>query len=495
MKHLISVLLFFGFTLNGLADVTPQGTPTNYAMSAQLVGVNGLAPTSWIASKVSYSDDGADAYISGFFSLEFPCDELWVHGKATATSITIDCNETALTIKAENGDDLALKMGVVTFDKNDNPVEVRDVVLQRNGTRIYMKDNAAVLGLFYTHEDIIYLYSRMASPDLRPYEGHVDLVELPAGAVVQDYVYHSQKWYGAKDDIIGHVAIDGNDYYFDSLLPDVGRSWVKGVRKNNTITLLNDQYLGVSNGFYVYYFGNLVTGIDYENMVNIEEFSEITLSVDKEGKMTLNNKTKANPGAYLPDGAVFGAAYNHVLEPYANDNKALEPSAPYDISVGDEYLDVYGGYVLDFLLDNVSVDGQFLEPSKLGYYIYLDDERLTFRRDEYPYIDTDEMTLVPYGYSDIYQYDFNSMANMNEVYIYRTGWSRIGVQSVYTAGGETKTSPIVYVALENTDGILNPTTTSSNLSTTYYDLSGRRLNDRSAQGRIVVKDGRTIICR
>lgn len=492
---LLSLVALCCFVMGTRADVVPQGKATNYAMSAQLVGVNGFAPASWIASKVSFSDDGADAYISGFFSLEFPCDNLWVHGKATPSTITIDCSEVALTVKTESGDDLALKMGKVTLDKNDNPVEVSDVSLSRDGSRIYMKDQTAVLGLYYTHDDIIYLYSRMTSPDLRPYEGHVDLVEVPATAKVQDYVYHSQKWYGAKDDIIGHVAIDGDDYYFDSLLPDVGRSWVKGTRKGSTITLHNDQYLGVSNGFYVYYFGNLVTGIDYENMVNIEEFAEITFSIDKEGKMTLNNKTKANPGAYLPDGGIFGAAYNHVLEPYANSDKPLVPSAPYDISVGDEYLDVYGGYVLDFLLDNVCVDGQFLEPSKLGYYIYLDDERLTFRRDEYPYIDTDEMTLVPFGYSDIYAYDFNSQANMNEVYIYRTDWTRIGVQSVYTSGGETMTSDIIYVSLDgntDADGIA-PLLTDGPLrqNASRYDLSGRRTTNarglRIENGRISIR--------
>lgn len=496
---LLSLVALCCSALGARADVVPQGKPTNYAMSAQLVGVNGFAPASWIASKVSYSDDGADAYISGFFSLEFPCDNLWVHGKATPTTISIDCSETAITVKTESGEDLELKMGEVTLDKNDNAVEVRDVTLSRDGSRIYLNDDASnprhVLGLFYTHDDVIYLYSRMACPDLRPYEGHVDLVEVPAGAEVQDYVYHTQKWYGAKDDIIGHVAVDGNDYYFDTLLPDVGRSWVKGVRKGNTITLPNDQYLGISNGFYVYYFGNLVTGIDYENMVNIEEFAEITFAIDSKGKITLNNKTKANPGAYFPDGGVFGASYNHVLEPYENNDKALEPSAPYDISIGDEYLAEYGGYVLDFLQDNLSVDGQYLDPARLGYYVYLDDERFTFRREEYPYIDTEEMELVPYGYHDFYDYDFNHQANMNEVYIYRTDWTRIGVQSVYTSGGETKTSPIVYASLEGADGIVNLTAQPSASTASFYDLGGRPVAGSTSGRLYITKDGRVIICQ
>lgn len=474
-------------------------------MKAQLVGVEGLKPASWIASKVSYSEDRTDVYISGFFPLEFPCSslagvqpgELWVHGKATPTGITIDCNEVALTVKTESGENLPLRMGEVTFDSNDNPIEVANVTLQRDGGRIYLNDNAAkpnhVLGLFYTHEDIIYLYSRMACPDLSAYEGHVNLVEVPATAEIQDYVYHTYKWYGAKDDIIGRVAVDGNDYYFDSLLPDVGRSWVKGTRKGSTITLFNDQYLGVSNGFYVYYFGNLVTGIDYENMVNIEEFAEITFSIDSKGKITLNNQSKANPGAYLPDGGIFGASYNHTLEPYENNDTPLVPSAPYDISVGDEYLEEYGGYVLDFLQDNVSVDGKYLEPAKLGYYIYLDDERFTFRRDEYPYIGADEMTLVPYGYNDMYNYDFNSQANMNEVYIYRTDWTRVGVQAVYTGGGETKTSPIVYVSLDDADGIASPSCLIPSTSSQCYDLAGRRISSTTGHHGISIRQGKVII--
>lgn len=453
MRVLLPLLLFCCFAFSSRADVVLEGSPTYYKMSAQLVGIEGFAPANWIASKVSYSADAGTAYISGFFSLDYPVDHLWVKGRVEQSggkgTITIDHNETALTVKADDGSEIALKMGEVTFDKNDNPAEVNDVVLTKDGDHIFLKDNASspshTLCLYYMHEDIIYVRARMLCPDLTPYDGHVNLVEVPGSAEVHDYIYHTQKWYGAKEDIIGHVAVDGNDYYFDSLLPDVGRSWVKGVRSGNTITLPNDQYLGVSNGFYVYYFGNLVTGVDYENMVNIEEFAEITFSIDSDGKIKLNNKTKANPGAYFPDGGVFGATYNHTLEPYEHSDKAFTPAAPYDVSVGDEYLDEYGGYILDFLQDNVSTDGQYLDPSKLGYYIYLDDERFTFCRDEYPYIDSEEMTLVPYGYSDIYQYDFNSQANMNEVYIYRTDWTRIGVQAVYTSGGETNVSDIVYV--------------------------------------------------
>lgn len=459
MRALLPLLIFCCFAFSSRADVVPEGTATNYKMSAQLTGVNGFAPANWIASKVSYSADGSAAYISGFFSLDYPVDQLWVKGRVEQSggksTITIDHNETALTVEADDGTEIALKMGEVTFDKNDNPIEASDVVLTKDGDHIYLKDNPTspdhILCLYYSHEDVIYVRARMLCPDLTPYDGHVNLVEVPGSAEVHDYVYHTQKWYGAKEDIIGHVAVDGNDYYFDSLLPDVGRCWVKGTRSGNTITLPNDQYLGVSNGFYVYYFGNLVVGVDYENYTNIEEFAEITFSIDKDEKIKLNNSSKANPGAYFPDGNVFGATYNHVLEPYENSDKPLTPAAPYDISVGDESLEEYGGYILDFLLDNVSTDGQYLEPSKLGYYIYLDDERFTFRRSEYPYIDSEEMTLVPYGYSDIYQYDFNSMANMNEVYIYRTDWKRIGVQSVYTNGGETNVSDIIYVNRPGSD--------------------------------------------
>ncbi len=97
-----------------------------------------------------------------------------------------------------------------------------------------------------------------------------------------------------------------------------------------------------------------------------------------------------------------------------------------------DYDDDYGYGGVQLSLTRASEDGNYLNPSKLYYNMYLDDEKYTFYPDEYPEL-TDDLTDVPYSYSGT---DLVSYGDNHIVYFYTTGFNILGImrkrRSFYT---------------------------------------------------------------
>ena len=102
-----------------------------------------------------------------------------------------------------------------------------------------------------------------------------------------------------------------------------------------------------------------------------------------------------------------------------------------------------------FTLPTTDVDGNPLDPEKISYSIFTDDDEVfTFQWATYFYDVVDDMTVIPY---EIYSDGFDICSD--KVYFYRTNaegyerffdW-RIGIQVYYTVAGITYSSDIVYL--------------------------------------------------
>lgn len=71
---------------------------------------------------------------------------------------------------------------------------------------------------------------------------------------------------------------------------------------------------------------------------------------------------------------------------------------------------------VEFLLSYYSVDGNYLDPTKLYYSFYIDGEMVTFTPEEYVNV-TKEMDLVPYTFDDDYQF-YKVSDNTRRLYYY-----------------------------------------------------------------------------
>lgn len=156
---------------------------------------------------------------------------------------------------------------------------------------------------------------------------------------------------------------------------------------------------------------------------------------------------------------------------------AATPADPV-ITTLTAYDEQYGAG-FQFELPAVDVDGNFIDPSKIYYNIYFDgsEEPETLSPDDYQNL-TEEMTNVPYDFSD--NYDFLCGGTTHTFYFYVAEYNNIGVSQTYTGGGETHRSNIVWAT--NPTSIKGVSSDSKSVkSVNYYDLSGRQVS-APAQG-------------
>ena len=160
-----------------------------------------------------------------------------------------------------------------------------------------------------------------------------------------------------------------------------------------------------------------------------------------------------------------------------------------DVSVNENA----GWAVLHFTIPTEDVDGFMINENKLYYNIYLDGEVFTFDPETYIGLST-AMTDIPYKFEDNINFDIYMSNGRHTVYLYTTEFATVGVQSIYTAGGEVNRSDIAYVTNPlNPSGVDEVATGKQVSDTRYYDLTGRELPSAPATGlylqRVDYSDG------
>lgn len=486
----------------------PEGKPVPYIMNGFYDTVYGMMQIIGFSNTIYFADDGETVYVGSFLPRDIKTDGFWSKGKIVGNpasqeqaKIVFDCNEVALTLEEDYG---TYRLHLGEYYEEDRGWKLKDLELNYNADgRIYMDDSEALpqrhIGLCTTDAlGNAYPLYEFRCVDLKPYDLSMEFTTLPATAVVSDYVYLGNSSFSSTIAQKGHVAVDGDDYYFDSLLPEISTAWVKGSREGQRITLHNDQYLGNGLGYYLYYNG--VERLRYNELYDNWDIDlcDATMTVGSDGTITADNSDYIFPGAYTAVNYLYYYVKNLRIVPYTAP-VAATPAPPSEIELYDQYND-YGVFCLVFRLSNLKDDGTFLDPDCLGYRIWLDDELYTFRRRQYPNIDED-MSLIPYGYTDNRGDEYADIVcrdiNWNVINLREDMFERVGVQTVYTVGDETRYSPILYIGLDgyvSTDGLdgVDAVKVAPDLQgSPAYDLSGRCVPS-SAKG-ITISHGKTVV--
>ena len=168
------------------------------------------------------------------------------------------------------------------------------------------------------------------------------------------------------------------------------------------------------------------------------------------------------------------------IKPY-DGPKASIPEDPYNLSFYD-FWETSQKYAIMFSNTPYGTDGNYLEPENRYYYIYLDEEILTFDTDVYTTL-PEEMTLIPWDFtasnSDIY-----GSPLLHYAYIYDPLFEKIGVQFIYCFEDQPYYSNIVYIDPEGNVTTVeveqpNTITNASNAKVTgmeYFNAAGQRQN-------------------
>ncbi len=301
----------------------------------------------------------------------------------------------------------------------------------------------------------------------------------------------------ATRDCIVDVIIDGEDIYMGNLNNNNATAFIKGTLVDGKATFPTRQYLGVD----AYYNGHIyvLTGdafVDTETygtpVFNYNLNDEIVFTVDEEAR---------NIVAEWPASMITNVGPNtlSIISDYvapglvALDEYPATPAMPIftegDVSVNENA----GWTVLHFTIPTEDIDGYRLNENKLYYNIYLDDQVFTFDPETYIGLST-AMTDIPYKFEDNINFDIYMSNGRHTVYLYTTEFATVGVQSIYTAGGEVNRSDIAYVTNPLNPSSVDEVATGKQVSDTrYYDLTGRELPSAPATGlylqRVDYSDG------
>ena len=319
----------------------------------------------------------------------------------------------------------------------------------------------------------------------QPQEEEEQLVELPAGLTAQDYVYTAKSIIYAPDRTIDHmenvtwpvkVAFEGNTaVYIRGLAKEQPLSWVKGnistgYWDEGIVTFPAGQYLGKLLNYSLYFMGKYMG-----------TFGDAYLELDGQ---VLKNRGMLYINTSKTEEAPLGV--------YANNNmkritlKPATPAKPIIEQVMD-YNAAEGYAPIMLTIPTADTDSTIIAPSRLGYRIVTEKNGVqqiyTFTRAKYEDLPEQEMTVIPYELATGYNFFYGGSLlficdNLQDN-------DRMGVQSVYTVGSETRESEIAWYSFDGTDGLQPATAAAVRVeSETYTDLQGRAVT-ASARGLVI----------
>ena len=401
--------------------VTPPATAqveTWYTTDGILLvnGPTGVQDLTALAPTINVAIDGSDIYIQG---LAYFFKDGWIKGSINGDKASFPNGQ--LIGEDEYGPEYIC-------GTDDTETLVENIVFNYNAEEgllesatLYLLENAN------TTEPYPYAYwykpsfSKTAPTDTR-------LVVAPEDLVVDEWVITYNNNMDVPSSGALKIGFDGNDVYLQGLNTYLPEAWIKGSLNGTTITFPGRQYFG-------FYQDSPYSGYDFY----LQE-EDIVFTYDAEAnKMTAVTEEITIYTSSLLKGDIYkNAVITKVIE------KATTPATP---SISQIYESTTGPAIL-FTVPTLDVDGNGMVASKLSFQFLSDVEQeitpVTFSAEDYAGL-TEDMTAFPYGFTDNAEifttYLYLKQADYNK-------WNKIGIQSIYTGGGEENKSEIFWYTIK-----------------------------------------------
>ncbi|WP_449030515.1 hypothetical protein [Prevotella melaninogenica] len=326
------------------------------------------------------------------------------------------------------------------------------------------------------------------------------LITPPATATKSQYTVTSKSDPSPR---IVEAMTDNNDIYVKGLFKaeKLANTWVKLTKQGDKAVMSTNQYLGITKktDFKKYDSDKSEYHTFAAAFENGEKTAEnLEFSIDATGKLTTSKILRTSLGRASNDnitGEDYVESYEGLtLTPYIQ--KAGKPATPvyYYFTSTPDYSYTFNEIKLAFYVKNTDVDGNYLDPEKMYYNVYVNGstEPFKFKKTESQYRDMheDEMTNIPFNYQDKRNHDFKVSDNIRILNFYDSSITTAKVVMVYEADGKKYSSEPMVASL-TTDGIesanFNKTTTEK-----YYTVDGRQIQ-KLQKGLNIIKssDGTT----
>lgn len=410
----------------------PEGLAvTKHIFKGETYERNGNAP---FEREVSLAFDGDVMYIGGLGEIN---EDSWVKGiKTEDDTYVFPMGQSLGSATFSDGAYSLFLVGIVEDGYGD-------VVLNADPENdVYEFENSFLENASYTdHSYYVTRFvagSSIAKAEIK--EEEPEVVVVPEGLETSAYSFSATDFF--DDSAVSrnvYVGFDGDDVYVQGLSETLPKAWVKGTVDGDQITFATGQFLGYDDDQTTLWF----IGINPNNTGIID----YVMTYDEEAN-TLTNTSATN---LLGVNAYKSKISRSVYELYENvtikllTEKAATPATP---SISTIKYSPYG-YTLNFTIPARDVDGDGLVTDKLSYKLYFDNgngepQEVTFTTDLYENL-TEDMTIIPYGFIDVteerpYGWDFD--ASLVYLNMDISDWARVGIQSIYTGGGESNVSEI-----------------------------------------------------
>ena len=309
------------------------------------------------------------------------------------------------------------------------------------------------------------------------------LITPPSTAVKVQYIVSSKSDSSPR---IVEAMTDNNDIYIKGLFKaeKLANVWVKLTKQGDKAVMSTNQYLGITqkedfkehdadkSEYHTF-------AAAFENETKAAE--NLEFNIDATGKLTASKLLRTSLGRASDDnitGEDYIESYEALtLTPYVE--KAGNPATPklFYCTSTPNYNNTANEIKLAFYVKNADVDGNYLNPDKMYYNVYVNGSTEPFKfkksASQYNYMHEEEMTNIPFNYKDKNNYDFKVSDNLRILHFYDSSITRLKVVMVYESDGK-KYSSEPLVATLPTDGIesanFNKTTTEK-----YYTVDGRQI--------------------
>lgn len=326
-----------------------------------------------------------------------------------------------------------------------------------------------------------------------PFTGEPAL--FPEGIQLSDYSFrymNPDPFYNGEINFLNvKGGVKDNKFYLSGLNSEAPEAvWVGDIAEDGTVTFAPNQYLGINSGCLAYTVGASYTyktefdPVYQEDMLklyvtptgdlkfNYDAETGTLLPAEKETLLALNTGDW-NSGEDLREIILMA---DPEMRPYVE--KAAVPATPQIADVGDYY--DWGGYIgLNCVIPTEDTEGAFLNPQKLYYIIYINDENTPyeFTAQDYPDVATldgaTSIIEVPYEFESTDAMGESGIeAHGTQVYLNMMLPNRLGLRSVYYGGDVRNVSDIYWY--DNPSSVEGIETDANATVEAIYGIDGTR---------------------
>ena len=277
-----------------------------------------------------------------------------------------------------------------------------------------------------------YGYSDL-SQELTPLPDDLIVNEIPDGLTYE--LWGMTDATGAARSI--DVAIVGNEIFIKNLDESVADCVVKGTIEGDKVTFLSRQFYGINqwNDAFIFFIG---CGYGMTWFEDFQDYYEGFIIADKlvmDYDATARTLTAPENTGFLMNAQLDELRYYTAsLEPvFTGQDQASLNAAPKDPEFAMyEYIADYGQAFISWTFPNNNVNGSFIDINRMYYNVFVDGDLYTFTADKYLYV-SEDITDLPYNYSDDNRYDIFCDGTEHVFYIFCTSMKSFGVVMYYLA--------------------------------------------------------------